>query len=555
MKLGPSLGLGHGSGGAYSPDWAWLKEKTNAELLLLSSYLQANLAARGGYRTDRAQSIRDNAGVPAAEVAGIPGGVPVGASGSLTVERNQTFSNEAALASFAASGSGSVLDPYIIEDLDFNAATGGTSTALHFNDPDGAYYVKVRNCKFGNYTGNYILANLITPIELENVTFDSATTVSNGIRIDQGGAIITGLYVPGLGINNVVFVNSSTALDIKIRYLKFDSSVRDWTGAGRLIFFNNMSQNINIDVQYADIDFTGTTVQPQGLLFGGDADVRSIIFNNVKWRGGKSALNQIAAGGVPLGLWENIEVFYCDVAETTEEAIHLMRADNIEVGYGTFAHVSAGAGSRLVYFNFDSANSGHACSNIHAHHLKLTKTSGTFTAGNEALETRAASGNVRFNDCWATDASEDAFEFVSLRPNSIFIAYNLVGDGVRGQIMDVARTWDEGSWSETAVNPTVDTPFYVSHIYGDCQDRVLTCSGVRGGIVHDIYGDNSVAVQASVEVQDWTAPAYQGSRVFVAGPLPLAAEQGSAGAALITATGSDIEIRYVDESGTLQIVT
>jgi hypothetical protein len=277
----------------------------------------------------------------------------------------------------------------------------------------------------------------------------------------------------------------------------------------------------------------------------------------VKWRGGKCALNQIANGSAPLGLWENIEILYCDVAETTEEAITFQNIDGIEIGHSTFAHGSTGAGYRLVHFNFDSANSGKACANIHAHHLKLTKSTGTFTAGNEALETRAASGTVRFNDCWAADATEDAFEFVYLRPGSTYIAYNLVGDSVRGQIMDVARTWDEGAWDEIDTDPSSDTPFYVANIYGDCADRVLTCSGVRGGIVHDIYGDNSAASQASVELQDWTgtSPNYEGDRVYVAGPLPLAADQGSAGAAVISATGSDLEMRYIDESGTLQSVT
>lgn len=392
MKLGPSLGLGSHSGGLFSPDWAWLKQTVAEKLPTLSPYLNSALTARGAYRIDRAQSIRDNAGVPVTEVAGIPPGVDTGVSGPLTAERNKTFNDEAALASFASSGSGSVLDPYIIEDLDFDASFGGTSTALHFNDPDATYYVKIRNCKFGNYANNYIITNLATPLEIEHVTFDSNNSISNGIRVDRGGVIVNNLHVPGLQLNNLIFVNASTPLDIKIRYLKIDSSVRDWTGQGRLVFFNNMRAEINIDVQYADVDFTGTTLQPQGLLFGGDADVSSVIFNNVKWRGGRCALNQIANGGVPIGLWRNIEILYCDVAETSQEAIMLMRADGIEVGHGTFAHINAGAGSRLVHFNFDSATPGHACDNIYAHHLKLTKASGDFTAGNEALETRAAGG-------------------------------------------------------------------------------------------------------------------------------------------------------------------
>lgn len=144
-----------------------------------------------------------------------------------------------------------------------------------------------------------------------------------------------------------------------------------------------------------------------------------------------------------------------------------------------------------------------------------------------------------------------------MRPNSTFIAQNLVGDNVRGQIMDVARTWDESTWAETTVNPTVDTPFYVSYIYGDCRDRVLTCSGVRGGLAHDIYGDNSAAAQACVEIQDWTgtAPNYYASRVYIAGPLPATPQQGNAGAALITASGPDTEIRYVNDIGAVQVVT
>ncbi len=122
------------------------------------------------------------------------------------------------------------------------------------------------------------------------------------------------------------------------------------------------------------------------------------------------------------------------------------------------------------------------------------------------------------------------------------------------KIIDVSGTWDEGTWDEITTDPTVNTPCHINNIYGDCGDRVVVIAGVRGVIAHDVYADNNTSSTASVDVRSWpsVSPVYTSSNVHIAGPMPLAADQGSGGATNIAATGADIEFRYVDENGVLQ---
>lgn len=542
--------------GLRSPDWAFLKDEVSQHMPDLWPEVRRAIGRRRQYRQEGlAQLIRDNAGVPAGEIVGIPMGVTVGLTnaGALGEAEVSKIWFAGDLASEAVSGSGTENDPWIIENRLFQHAQVRQ---------DNTGWTKFRNCLFENGDN---MEFLVQPGFIGNLIFENCEFYdeeNNGadaymIRIDVAAEYrFEKCQFSGGVANQIIGVISSaipTGSTIKFVFntCRIDEENASWSSSAD--FFENVDvpeTSINIDLEIRNCEFSAPSGGGKYIVVPERPDVYTrLVLENNKVTGFDSLLRTTESACAEI---YNLSIKNNQITDTNETCILITNIKGGEIAYNDFVHSTNGAGHRLVYLSWDSTTPGAVCENVDVHHNKFTKQTGTATAGNECLES-AAGINVKFRWNWVTECPEDAFEH--LFPQEGCAMEYLVADNVGFQVCDIWKVFDPENYvaidadNDNSALPAAKT--HIHHIYGDCGDWAIILSGVNGAVVHDIYVDNSLSdpARGTVNIQD--RDGVVGENIFVAGPLPTADQRGIPSAVIITATGSNVAGQWVDENGFL----
>jgi len=538
-----------------SPDWSWLKQQVIQHMPSLLSQVKIALRRRFNYRQDIAQLIRDSAGVPAGEIVGIPMGVTVGLTdaGALGAAEVGKVFFAGDLSAEAASGTGTENDPWIIENRLFQHM----QVRL-----DNTGWTKFRNCLFEN--GNN-MEFLVQPAFIGDLIFENCEfydTLNPGadayvIRIDVAAEYrFEKCQFSGAAVNQVIGIISSaipagSTIKLVFDTCRIDESKAVWTSSAD--FFENVDipdHSINIDLEIRNCEFSAPSGGGKYIVVPERPDIYTrLVIENNQVTGFDSLVRTTEAASAEI---QNLSIKNNRVTDTNDECLFIGNIKSGEIAYNEFAHNTTGVNRRLVYLTWDSTTVDAVCENVDVHHNKFTKKTGTAIAGNECLES-AAGINIKFRWNWVTECPEDAFEH--LYPQDGCTMEYLVADNVGVQICDIWKSFDPVNYlaidsnNDNSTLPAAQT--HIHHIYGDCGDWPVVLSGANGAIIHDIYADSSLSnpARGSVNIQDRDGVVAE--TIFVAGPLPTAAQRAIPSAVVITATGVNVAGQWIDESGFL----
>ncbi len=547
--------LSQPSSGIRSRDWTFLKSEAAQHMPNLLPQIRQAIGRRRHYRQDIAQLIRNSAGVPASETVGIPMGVTVGLTNPSALGAAEVgkvfFGGD--LAAEAVSGTGTENDPWIIENRLFQHM----QVRL-----DNTGWTKFRNCLFEN--GNN-MELLIQPGFIGNLIFENCEfydTLNPGadsyvIRIDVATEYrfekcqFSGANVnQAIGITSVAIPEGST-IKLVFDTCRIDESKAAWTtNADFIENVDAVDHSINIDLEIRQCEFSAPSGGGKYIVVPERPDVytRLVIENNLV-TGFDSLVRTTEDASAEI---QNLSIKNNRVTDTNDECIFIGNIKGGEIAYNEFAHNTTGVNRRLVYLTWDSSTVGAVCENVDVHHNKFTKKTGTAVAGNECLES-AAGINIKFRWNWVTECPEDAYEH--LYPQDGCTIEYCVADNCGVQVCDIWKSFDPINYmaidadNDNSTLPAANT--HIHHIYGDCLDWPVVLSGANGVVVQDIYADSSLSNpgRGSVNVQDRDGVIAE--NVFIAGPLPLAAQRAIPSAVIITATGVNVEAQWVDETGFL----
>ncbi len=544
------------SGAFSSPDWSWLKKQINQHIPTLLPKVKKALRRRFNYKQDIAQLIRDGAGVPFAEIVGIPVGIIAGlndlnALGPAEIGKNFYGGYFAAESS---SGSGTENDPWVIENRLFQ-------TCQIRNDNAG--WTKFRNCLFEN---GHNIEILIRDTFIGNIIFESCEfydAIGSGanayvIRVDAPNEYrFEKCLFSGATVNQTFGIASSLMLDgsnikFSFKYCRADESRRVWSNNAD--FFENIAipdHSINIDLEIKNCEFDSPSGGGKNIVGTIRPDVYTrLVLENNSVNGFASLLKSYS--DTVMTPIQNLSLKNNRVVDTKQECIRCGNIKNGEIAYNDFIHETRGANFRLVFLPWDATTVGSACENVDVHHNKFTKKTGPASVNSECLES-AAGINIKFRWNWVTECPEDAFEH--LTPHEGCTIEYCVADNCGVQVCDIWKTFDPinnvtvNSNNDNSTIPAAGT--HIHHIYGDCGDWPVIISGANGVVVHDIYVNNALAdpVRGTIHVQDRDGVVSE--NIFVAGPLPTADERSYSQAVVFTSTGTNVAGQWVDENGSL----
>ncbi len=487
-----------------------------------------------------AQSIRNNAGLPANATAGLQSGQAAGLTdiNALSTQSDIIINNETDAQNASSSGSGTLSDPYIISDKDFNGDSNNAQ-GLHFNLSSGSFYIEFNNCRFRDHTNRCVWLDETASctITFNNCLFHNSFSNAELIYHQHGDLALNNCKFSGCNSYAGYLATSTGSGTSTIRNLYIDDSETSWKGSSDIFYLNN--ENIQYDIDHVETltNMSGSTESVFQLLKCADDS----IFSGLKTDGGfDNGFND--TNDTPIQ--KSITIKNFDLRNTRQETIQLRSLKNAVIENGYAAHLTTGSGYRVIYLNSDKFNQSNRIEDIIVRNLKLTKITGSGSSS-ECLETARAK-NARFVGCHVTSCTEDAFEHIEVISNCT-IEY-CVADNCTGQIADFYKQWDESTWSAVSdTSAAIDSQSYAHHIYGDCSDHPLIGSGLKGLYFHDIIVDNTAsATMQTVRLENVSALVVR--NIYGAGPLTLQENRGngSSTGSTIMSGGADIDIKFYD---------
>ena len=538
MFLGLGLGLAKQAPGTVFADAKTLQDWHSSNAVSLSL---TNLH-RASYREDKAQVIRDAAGVPAGIEIGIQTGVMPGYSGSLSAQSSPyNINSESDAQNIAASGTGTQADPYIIELLEFDGA-GSAVRGLNFNDGAADYYVTVRNCLFHDFTAEGLKVNAwgTTLVSVENCTFYNTTGTGALIRRVTGNLSLSAVLFSGCDDFGAYIDNTSTGTHtVTMRNIKVTDD--DGTWAANNDVFQLKAVNTTFDIRYVEIEDGMSGQESIFQLMGCASDT---YIAHVKYSGGWF---HFLTDNDDSAVSKGFTLEYFDLVDTTREHIHMQNVNGATIRYGSAAHNTGGTNYRVFFFESDSADDTIRVQNIDIDFVKFTKNSGTQIATNEVCESWYGE-NIRFRNSWITAGPEDGFEHVySL--GGCTVEY-CVGDNLAGQVVDFFKKGElsGGGFAIVTDTSTLNSGAtdYVHHIYGDTtNDHGVILSGTAWVFGHDIYVDTSAAPsnKGVLFIQDRDGVVAR--NIQFAGPFTQGDDRS--GRAVLLEGGDDIAYNYIED--------
>jgi|GEM_PF-5459356 len=131
-----------------------------------------------------AQYIRDGAGLPSDQIAGVQEGVTVGADpATATIATSRiAVTYEGVISGVADSGTGTINDPYVIENRIFNSLQ---TDYIRWTDTDADYHVKLKNCILYDANNELIEMNAASAswLTLENCTLYNSSNATGTVEV------------------------------------------------------------------------------------------------------------------------------------------------------------------------------------------------------------------------------------------------------------------------------------------------------------------------------------------------------------------------------------
>lgn len=425
------------------------------------------------------QAIRDAAGVPSTETTGVRYDESlIGCDETITLTDTSALAinAESVIANAADSGTGTALDPYILQNRLF-AETGSTSQPLNWTHSAADYYIKCVNCVFEGYSVAHTLRLNNVPsgagIEFENCT----------IRVGTSSTTSTSAFA--------IVTSTTTAASVEFDRCWFQS-------VGANVF--NISQAYGGTLWVHDCLFTEESAwlsTANSLLRNASTTACTVLFEYNTVRGTQGSIDYLFrpnyaatsfivrnnnCSGYVIGFYQGIgtptagpmDVYY-NVFDTSEkEHIYMHMADGHNIYNNDF--IDSGAQFRIIYYS-DTLTTLDNVENVNVYRNKFTKTTGTpGVAQNEVVYFYGTGTSIAYEN-WTTECTEDNIEFTIPRSGCEF-RYN-VGDNVYLQNCDIFND---------PLNAVLTIDTVVTGSFGTCGTDLVNLSNVQGARVQLIYG-------------------------------------------------------------------
>lgn len=413
-----------------------------------------------------ANRIRQAAGVRKGETGpkNTPGLSDPGALGTAT---SLTVTQETDISGIAASGSGTRIDPYIVQDKDY------TSGGVQFDDADGSYYVTFQNCELFTTTsfegGLDIAAFGDATLRFENCTiYGSDGDASSAVRIADGGPLIELRQVAHPGGNSIYNFRADgeiDAVDIDI---------------------NESTKNIGANVVHATADSRDSHIYLDRFDTSWNDEKKFLLATT------SFGTFEIRRGNVDdvtyfarIANYERsgLAITHNYITNVSQNAIIV---DDEEIRDFDFSHntiENVPNDYRVIYIKNVTASDGR----INFNHIK-TPNKTTPPSGEEHIHV-VGSYDVEVAYNWSEDSVDDAFEESSGGPNHF---HHNVADRCYKSIVDIFGGGSPGTNGH-------DSGSQIHNIYGETEDisavMVTDCNGVT---VQDVVAKGA---DAAVELK------------------------------------------------------
>ncbi len=516
---------------------------------------------RGSYRVDEATDIAAiiaGAGLASGETAG-PTAITVGLTneGALVSRGLLTIDEESDASGVASSGTGTALDPYIIQDLEF---FGDTGRCIKLNDSDADYYVEFHNCKVRD--GDTFEVDMVAfgtiPVFENCEIYDALNTGGDTWHVKYTADIIhwKKCLFSGATCSHVHGFNGVTAGAI-FEDCEFDESRVDNKSTGRILSF--VAKPASIDIDRCTFDgSTGTSSATQYAIdiAAGCSDLNIQNTEFIEYQNIISNSNAAASTGV-------VDAFTYKNntgVDQHKECILMYNALICDVQNNTFKHLVNGSGYRPVHFSGDLTVSDHHCADVTFKYNHIVKPKGTNVAGNEALES-SYTGDFDCQYNYIEGCTEDGIELVWPMDKATFtrtVANNYIKD-CDNQGIDVFGLGDYSAWAKVVgpddLSTHNDLNIYIHNNHGNVSKEAIVLTGCRGVFGHDNYITNSDSVGTEElllleEKPTGDAADIEPRNIQFAGPFALTADRVD-DVASVSGSAADYEVNYYDtENGT-----
>jgi len=414
-----------------------------------------------------ANVIRANAGL-----GGVPAGVAANQSAGLSdpsapsSQSRITITAESDASGLADSGSGTESDPYIIRDRLLDNSEGSLSSGgIYLSDPDASYHVKFVNCEVSGYSTAQIDSDFGTEPVFESCLIYSGGTTTYGAIVRGGDIRFSKTEFGGCGDYAVSSRNGAGTISVK--NTKFTNNQENHATSAI-----NPCEATELVVKRAE--FTDSNIS-DCVQWKAPTDI-SITFERVIANGPRRGIRiQDGHGGTV-----NLSVDY--FKDNTDRQGVLFYGPGKDVTVTNSYFNDSNDGYRLCFFREGQNND--PVEDVTVRRCKFTKSTGTASASNEALESWGCR-NVDFEECWITECVEDGIEHAY--PYENCNVRRCVIDDCKYQMVDYFGAKDPNDLSDST---GFDINSEVANIYGnsieDVPVLITDCDNVT---VHDVYGE------------------------------------------------------------------
>lgn len=451
----------------------------------------------------KAERIRRNAGLQPWVVLGPADPSQVG----LTTDPRVTsavisITSAASAAAVAGSGTGTLLDPYVIKNRNITPVSGTPGVVL--NDPAATYYVKLYNCYLSGSTNGSSFINMAafgTNVVFERCRFTGAGGaggyLESLVQISSGSIEFKGCEISG--ISTYIFVGAGlTSKKGKMTDCIVQGNANTANTNG--VFYAAAAGQFEMEIYRCSFlsrhfhwhvgnGWTIDYLQVQDTIIGGCA----VAIGDLNYLKPGNIYSQVP-NMIRHSNFKNVRFTY--TAGVTQTACYGNGAD--QVTFENCSFEGSAVDRRLFEWRRTSGVTMRRC--------YFSKTVGNNTAGNEVCEFWETAG-LLVTECWANGAPEDCYELVSSYGNNRFI--DNVGDNVAGQLVDI---FGVGSFDVE-----------IDGVYGDCGDAAVLITDVdyvRVTNVHVLQTGTSALGSVVLERRN-AAPNVSPKGCSITGPLSL----------------------------------
>ena len=502
-----------------------------------------------------AQAIRDAAGIPSDQVAGLQTGETAGLSDAPALAFQSgilDIDNTTEAAAESVSGDGSEATPYLVRDRDVDVGAG-VAQAVRVQ---GSYFITFENCRFAGGTSRTFIALAFSgTARFVNCEFYNDQVTASVFDLNSGGGsyIFENCLFSGCEDGAGIAVTSANSIDFT--NCRIDASQANWTSVDSFLICNTNS--CQVTARYIDADCSASAAVPY-CLFRMDAGADNCSFRNMRVEGFKKIVTDLNPANSTTGnltIKNNMTIQYVRGVLMEQEHIELIYTNNLTIDRCHFTHDATGNAFRMILLTADFTTPNVFNDNTTISYCRFRSDSPDDIAANEIITYDIARG-IHIHHCWCEACPEDYIEpRFPVGPASI---HDIVGDNTVGAVVNAWQAFDFGTWTSVDTNEPAaagdDSGLYVRRIYGDAGRHGVAMEGTKDGVIHDIYVvQNSLSVADvnwhSVQIKDRDLIGGNTNILrdwFIAGPLTLPADREGVNAVDFSVVDTSHEARYFD---------